>query len=99
MATGKAAGAQVNPEKIAIRHCHEHAAFQACVALQKEVWNFADADLIPTRMFSVADKIGGQVIGAYDGEALVGFALAIPGNRNGHLYLHSHMLAVREPYR
>ena len=72
---------------------------QACVDLQKEVWNFTDADLIPIRMFVVAQKIGGQVIGSFDGNRLVGFALSIPGNRAGHSYLHSHMLAVRDQYR
>jgi predicted GNAT superfamily acetyltransferase len=84
---------------IELRHCKEIAEFQACVELQREVWNFADADLIPVRMFVVASKIGGQVIGAFDGDRLVGFALSIPGARNGHTYLHSHMLAVREQYR
>ena len=84
---------------IEIRACRGLDEFQACVSLQKEVWNFADADLIPLRMFVVADKIGGQIIGSFEGSELVGFALAIPGNRNGHLYLHSHMLAVREHYR
>jgi predicted GNAT superfamily acetyltransferase len=72
---------------------------QACFALQKEVWKFADADLIPVRMFVVAAKIGGQVIGAFDANELVGFALAIPGMRNGYCYLHSQMLAVRQQYR
>jgi predicted GNAT superfamily acetyltransferase len=69
------------------------------VDLQREVWGFSDADLIPVRMFVVASKIGGQVIGAFHEENLVGFALSIPGSRNGHTYLHSHMLAVREQYR
>src|SRR5208282_6800691 len=41
----------------------------------------------------------GQVIGAWDGETLVGFAFSIPGIRNGHPYLHSHMLAVKESHR
>src|SRR6202158_5086367 len=58
-------------------------------------------------MFVVAAKIGGQVIGAFvqrndqrnDEKELIGFALAIPGMRNGHCYLHSHMLAVRQQYR
>jgi predicted GNAT superfamily acetyltransferase len=84
---------------IEIRHCDQLAEFQACVDLQREVWGFADADLIPVRMFVVASKIGGQVIGAFDGHTLIGFALSIPGARNGHVYLHSHMLAVRELYR
>lgn len=70
-----------------------------CLDLQKEVWGFTDAELVPLRMFVVADKVGGQVIGAFDGAVMIAFALAIPGNRNGHLYFHSHMLAVREKYR
>jgi predicted GNAT superfamily acetyltransferase len=72
---------------------------RACVALQKEVWNFTDAELVPLRLFVVAQKIGGQVIGAFDGSELVSFALAVPGFRGGHCYLHSHMLAVRASYR
>ena len=86
-----------------IRKCELLAEMQACFALQKEVWRFSDADLIPVRMFVVASRIGGQVIGAFvptnDGSELIGFALAIPGMRNGHCYLHSHMLAVRQQYR
>ncbi|HEX2328979.1 MAG TPA: GNAT family N-acetyltransferase [Candidatus Angelobacter sp.] len=86
-------------ERITIRKCETINEMQACVALQKEVWNFDDVDLIPLRMFVVSQKIGGQIIGAFDGDTLVGFAFSIPGSRNGHAYLHSHMLAVRASYR
>ena len=86
-------------EAIAIRNCSTNAELAACVALQKTVWNFSDLDLVPLRMFVVALKIGGQVIGAFDGDRLIGFALSIPGSRSGHPYLHSHMLAVLEEYR
>jgi len=72
---------------------------QAAFALQKEVWNFTDAELVPVRIFVLANKIGGHVIGAFDQNEMVAFALAIPGMRNGHSYLHSHMLAVRQQYR
>jgi predicted GNAT superfamily acetyltransferase len=72
---------------------------RACVALQKEVWNFTDIELVPLRMFVVAQKIGGQVIAGFDGTEMVSFALALPGARNGHAYLHSQMLAVRSEYR
>jgi predicted GNAT superfamily acetyltransferase len=85
--------------EIAIRKCEGIEELNACVALQKEVWNFADADLVPLRMFVVSQKIGGQVIGAFDGSGLVGFAFSIPGSRAGHAYLHSHMLAVRSAFR
>jgi predicted GNAT superfamily acetyltransferase len=89
----------MSPESIELRHCHGIEEFRACVALQKEVWNFTDAELVPLRMFVVADKVGGQVMGAFEGHQLVGFALSLPGTRSGHIYLHSHMLAVRKDYR
>jgi len=89
----------VNQDSIVIRKCHELAELRACLDLQKEVWNFTDIELVPLRMFVVADKIGGQVIGGFLGGELIAFALAIPGAYGGRSYLHSHMLAVREEYR
>ncbi|OLE56689.1 MAG: GNAT family N-acetyltransferase, partial [Chloroflexi bacterium 13_1_20CM_2_59_7] len=86
-------------DSILIRKCHDLDEMRACVALQKEVWSFSDAELVPLRMFVVGQKIGGQVIGAFEGRELVGFAFAIPGARGGHSYLHSHMLAVRKDHR
>ena len=86
-------------DSIAFRRCHDIEDFRACVALQKEVWNFTDSELIPLRMFVVADKVGGQVMGAFDGATMIGFALSVPGTRTGHIYLHSHMLAVRKEFR
>jgi predicted GNAT superfamily acetyltransferase len=97
--TESSTGHVAKTEAVTLRKCEALAEMQACFTLQKEVWKFSDADLIPVRMFVVAGKIGGQVIGAFDGNELVGFAIAIPGNRNGHSYLHSHMLAVRQEYR
>lgn len=73
--------------------------FERCVVLQLEVWGYSDGDLIPRRVFLVAQRIGGQVLGAFDGEVIVGFAMALPGYRDGHPYLHSHMLAVLPDYR
>src|SRR5882724_3759650 len=101
MATGEATGARetVTVDSIEIRLCRDLEEMRACVALQKEVWNFSDADLVPLRMFVVADKIGGQIIAAFEGREAVGFGLSIPGYRDGRSYLHSHMLAVRQNYR
>jgi predicted GNAT superfamily acetyltransferase len=84
---------------IEIRHCRTIEEMDACVAVQAEVWGFQSSDIVPRRMFVVASKIGGQVIGAFDGPNLAGFAMAIPGVRDGSPYLHSHMLAVCEGYR
>ena len=89
----------MSADAIVIRRCQGLDEQRACVALQKEIWNFTDAELVPLRMFVVADKVGGQVMGAFDGNEMVGFALSVPGTRSGHVYLHSHMLAVRKEHR
>ena len=97
-----------------IRSCKGFDELQACVDLQVEVWGYCEGDVIPRRAFLVAQKIGGQVIGAFDTESgpgtagqMIGFALALPGVKTGsksetglpEIYLHSHMLAVKEGYR
>lgn len=84
---------------IHIESLHELGQFDRCVQLQLAVWGYDDGDLIPKRVFLVADRIGGVVLGAYDGETMIGFAMGLPGYRNGHAYLHSHMLAVLPEYR
>ena len=86
-------------DAVVLRNCTTLEELRACLALQKEVWGFSDAELVPLRIFSLAPKIGGQVVGAWEGESLIGFAMAIPGNRYGHPYLHSHMVAVKEGRR
>jgi len=73
--------------------------FERCVVLQIEVWGYSDGDVIPRRVFVVAQRIGGQVIGAFEDDTLVGFAMSLPGYRDGKPYLHSHMLAVLPQYR
>ncbi len=74
---------------------------RAAVDLQKQVWGFADIELLPVRLFVTAGKIGGQEFGAFDSGKLIGFCLAIPGVKPGRLasILHSHMLAVADGYR
>lgn len=64
------------------------------VELESQVWGFTERDLVPSQMYAVADKVQGQVLGAFAGDKLAGFVLAYPGIRQGELYLHSHMAAV-----
>lgn len=73
--------------------------FERCVDLETEIWGYSDGDLIPKRVFLLAQRIGGQVLGAFDGDIIVGFAMSLPGYRDGRPYLHSHMLAVLPEYR
>lgn len=68
-------------------------------AVEKEVWQSSDLDTMPLTL-TVATKEAGSIwIGAFDGRRMVGFAFGILGVEDGRLIIHSHMLAVREPYR
>jgi len=85
--------------KFLLRTCHAVEDMRTVLSLQRTVWNFSDEELVPVRLFVVGEKIGGHVLGAFDGEQMVGFAYGLPGYRNGHSYVHSHMLGVLEAYR
>lgn len=85
---------------ITLRHLTELADLGEAVRLQKTIWGFDDVELLPQRLFVVATKVGGQVIGAFEGPRMVGFLLAIPGLKQGSTtYLHSHMMGVLPDYR
>ncbi len=57
-------------------------------------------DLLPLRLFVVAGKIGGQLLGAFDRGKMIAFCLCIPGLKpGGKSFLHSHMLGVLPEYR
>src|SRR5690242_12175490 len=87
-------------DQIEIRQLVELSEFAEVVRLQREIWGFDDIELLPLRLFVVADKIGGQVLGAFDRRKMIGFCLCIPGLKSGgKQYFHSHMLGVQPSYR
>lgn len=73
--------------------------FDRCADVQQKIWGYGDGDVVSRRIFTVVSHIGGQVLGAFDGDTIVGFAFSLPGYRDGHAYLHSHILAVLPDYR
>jgi len=90
----------MNPDRaVEIRSCTTHVEFNECVALQRSVWHFADLDIVTADLLLLAAKTGGQVLGAYDGERMIGFAYSVPALRGKLVYLHSHMVAVLPEYQ
>ena len=86
-------------EGIVVRRCAALKEFEACVHVQREIWGEADLEVEPVTMFVVASITGGQVLGAFDGERLVGYTLALVGLRENTVYLHSHQTGVCAGYR
>ena len=86
-------------ESIAVRRCETLEEFQNCVTLQREIWGEEDLEIEPTTMFVVASLTGGQVLGAFEGNAMVGYTLGVAGLRGDLRYLHSHQTGVKASHR
>lgn len=93
------ASAEETRDGVLIRPCHGIEEFEGCVRVEREVWKSSDIDVVPIPLFVVASETGGQVLGAFHGEDLVGFTLAIAGWRACKPFLHSHMTAVLDGHR
>ncbi len=86
-------------ERIRITPLTTIADFDRCVAVQDAVWGYDITGMMTRKVFLLGSQIGGQVLGALDGDTLVGYSMSLPGVRNGHAYLHSHHLAVLPAWR
>lgn len=84
---------------ITIRPLHSLDEFHGCVAIAREVWADAALDTEPHVTYVIAVHTGGQVLGAFDGDAMVGFSKAFVGLHDRTPYLHSHMAAVLPSHR
>jgi predicted GNAT superfamily acetyltransferase len=84
---------------VTVRPLDSLADFHRCVQIAREVWGDCELDIEPYLTFVVALHTGGQVLGAFDGNILVGFTKAFVGLHNQTPYLHSHMTAVLPSHR
>lgn len=87
------------PKNITIRDLHSFEDLSQLKVVEQEVWGLADGDVLPMTMIVACHAAGSIILGAFDNGKLVGFAFGIFGQEQGRTNLHSHMLAVLEPYR
>ena len=84
---------------IQIQPIESIAQMKALEKLQQDVWGWDDLDTTPLMNFIIMKELGGTLIGAFDGERIIGFAFGFVGWDNGRAVFHSHMLAVHPSYR
>ena len=88
---------------IEIRVCHTLEDCEACVAMEKRIWQTDDIEIVPSALIRVVAETGGQVLGAFEGSRMIGFTLAVAACRTRagrpEPFLHSHMTAVIPEYQ
>ncbi len=67
--------------------------------LQREVWGCTEREIVSVMMLIPTTEVGGILVGAFDGQTLVGFAYGFVGYENAQVTIHSDMLAVKPEYR
>ncbi|MGH9753118.1 MAG: GNAT family N-acetyltransferase [Blastocatellia bacterium] len=79
-----------------IRQCETLEEFEACLQMQRDVWQFSDLDVTPLRSFVITRHVGGFTLGAFDtSNKLLGFAHALAAfDEKLRPYYYSQMLAV-----
>jgi len=73
--------------------------FGEVVELERRIWGPGYDDVVPTSILAVSVHRGGILIGAYDGDRLIGFVYSLPGIRGGKTTQWSHMLGVLDEFR
>lgn len=63
------------------------------------VWGLSPRDAVPSSLLHAMVNTGSLVVGAYEGDKLIGMALMFPTDRNNHKRLWSHMAAVDPVYQ
>jgi len=87
-------------ETVRIRPLASAADGKACVELQRHVWGWDQADIVPATLLHIVEYVGGLAAGAFDQHGtLLGFVFGVSGVRDGELAHWSHMLGVRETAR
>jgi predicted GNAT superfamily acetyltransferase len=83
------------PGTIAIRPIHDPAELRACQEVQRRTWGITeDGYVVPVATLAAASAYGGLVLGAFDGDQLVGFSFAFRGVLDGTPILYSQLTGV-----
>jgi predicted GNAT superfamily acetyltransferase len=73
--------------------------FAQVVELERDIWGPGYVEVVPVPILAVSVHRGGILIGAYDGDRMIGFVYSLPGIKDGKATQWSHMAGVVDGYR
>jgi predicted GNAT superfamily acetyltransferase len=83
------------PRVVEVRDVRGPEELRACQGVQRRAWGITeDGYVVPVATMAAAQKVGGLVLGAFDGPTLVGFSFAFLGRLHGQLVLYSQLTGV-----
>ena len=95
MQTGADAASGHEPAPLTIRPIHDPAELRACQEVQRQTWGITeDGYVVPVATLAAASAYGGLVLGAFDGDRLIGFSFAFRGVLDGTPILYSQLTGV-----
>jgi predicted GNAT superfamily acetyltransferase len=73
--------------------------FAQVVELERQIWGPGYAEVVPVPILAVSVHRGGILIGAFDGDRMIGFVYSLPGIKGGKPTQWSHMAGVVAEHR
>jgi predicted GNAT superfamily acetyltransferase len=73
--------------------------FAQVVELERLIWGPGYDEVVPVPILAVSVHRGGILIGAFDGDRMIGFVYSLPGIKDGRPTQWSHMAGVVASYR
>lgn len=73
--------------------------FGAAEEVQMSAWGMSPRMATPKEVMIAISDNGGFVLGAWEGDRMVGFALTLLGRARERLYMYSHMTGVSKDYQ
>lgn len=73
--------------------------FARVVELERVIWGPGYDEVVPVPILAVTVMRGGILVGAFDGDVMIGFVYSLAGLKSGKPMQWSHMLGVLDEYR
>ena len=73
--------------------------FAQVVELERVIWGPGYDEVVPVPILAVTVMRGGILVGAFDGDVMIGFVYSLAGLKSGKPMQWSHMLGVLDEYR